>query len=319
MAIKNYINQIKKLSTLHKLLVVCGLLLLFILIVETPWSPKFSRHNNSKSLMSQLNEQEIKKISIENPEEAKSATLEKRDKIWVLINGQSFPADDKKIKELINKINLIRSEEVISKNPERHELFNVDKKSGTHIVIWNNRDKTIADFFIGKSTESNQQYIRLASSDETHKSNQNITSLTQQTKEDWKDKTLFESNEEEIRKLTLYKEGDEITLERKDESWTMPQYNNQLADSLVARTLFERIKYISADEFASAAEGSQVDFKNPDYRISVRKMDEGLNIVLFKQAEDGKYYAKSGESSFTYLVSKELIDSIFGLQLLINN
>ncbi len=194
------------------------------------------------------------------------------------------------------------------------EIFSVDETKGVRIRIWNHKENPVADFYAGDSI-SKGQYLRRADSYEVYETIPTLKPYLSVENEGWKDKTLVSVEEADIKRVSLKNHDHEFTMERwEGGAWQVVQPEDYTADGLAVRTLFDQLLHLKADAFVSSVEGSQADFENPDYKISLRLNDDSIKLVLFSASEDGnRYFAKNGETSFIYSVSKDFVEKFFGL------
>ncbi len=318
---QNRFSYLKKISTFKKVLIVFVTLLIFIIIVEQPGSDSSKRRKNSKYFIPKLVLEEVSRVSIKKPNFKSAISLEKIDDKWRVANGHSFPADVHKIEKFLKVTYSLKQGSMVSNNLERALIFSVDEKTGTHIEMWNYAEHSIADFYAGESIP-NGQYLRHADSEEVYQTIPSLISFLSEDTEGWKDKTLLSVEEEDVRKIVLKNLDDEIAIEKEADTgvWKVIQPKEARADDLAIRTLFEQLRLFKADSFADSVDGSQVDFEEPDYKISIKLADDSLKLVLLSVSdENDKYFAKNGDSTFIYIVSKEMVDKVFGLDFKIHD
>lgn len=308
-------QYISKMSTLKKALIVFTALLIFIIVVEQPGSNESKRKKSEKFFIPKMAIEQVQKIEIKNPKTEKSAVLEKQDNHWRVANGHSFPADESKVSDFLNALLSLKQGNLVSKNKDRINIFSVDETKGIHVLMQDDKSRGLADFYAGQPI-SEGQYLRRNGSNDVYETIPSLISYLILDDDGWKDKTLLSVKEQEVKRLALTSPGSDLVLEKNQSSeWKVVQPEDYIADSLSIRTLFDQLKQVKADSFADSVDGSQINFEKPDYKISVRKADDSLILVLFKGTDkDGKYYAKNPDNNFIYSVSKGLIDNIFGLK-----
>lgn len=307
------INYFRKMHTFKKVLIVFVILLIFIIIVEQPGSEASKRKKSSKFFIPKLVPEEVLKIQISK--DAEKIILEKKDGKWRIANGRQFPSDVNKVTNFIKSLHSLKQTSLVSRNPDRKEIYFVDEKNGSHIEIWDLKNRNIADFYSGKYL-ADGQFLRRTDESNVFQTTPTLALFLLMDKDGWKDKTLLNADESEVRQISLMDAEKELMLEKTtagDWRVTKPEVYN--ADSLAIRTLFEQLKNVQAESFADSVDGSQADFSEPDYQISVSFTDDTLKSVSFSVSEEeNKYFAKNGEANFVYVVSKDLIDKIFGLE-----
>ncbi|MBU1018021.1 DUF4340 domain-containing protein [Patescibacteria group bacterium] len=306
-------DYLKKMSTLKKVLIVFVTLLIFIIVVEQPGRDTKKRQSE-KFFIPKLIIEEITKVQVDHSIQEKQVVLEKKEGAWRVVNGHSSPADEEKVGDFLKAMYSLKEGSLVSNNPDRTAIFSVDEKNGVHVQIWNHKARAIADFYAGE-TIPDGQYLRRADKDEVFQTIPSLTRFLADSLDSWKDKTLLSVEETDIRRVALQTPEEEMVLEKKEGVWRMIQPEDYEADSLAVRTLFDQFKKFRASAFAESTEASQIDFSDPDYKISVRMNDESLQLVLFKRAEEGDaYFAKNGDKDMVYTADQLLIDSVFGLK-----
>ncbi len=312
---KDRFGLFKNMSTLKKVLIAFVVLLIFIILVEQPGTDDSKRRKSTKFFIPKLVMEEVTKLYIDNPAFAKPVHLERIENKWRIANGHSFPADERLMQDFLKALFSLQQGAIVSKNPERMSIFSIDEVSGVRVRVWNHKENPIADFYAGDSIPKGQ-YLRRQDSYVVYQTIPTLKPYLSVDNEGWKDKTLISVDEAQIKRVSLKNHEKEITMEKREEDvWQVIQPEDYAADGLAVRTLFDQLVHLKADAFVSSVEGSQADFENPDYKISLRLMDDSIKLVLFSISEDeNEYFAKNGETSFIYSVSKEFIDQLFGLE-----
>jgi len=306
-------DYFKKMSPLKKALIVFVALLIFIIVVEQPGRDAKKRQSE-KFFIPKFVVEDITKVDVSQAAQEQEVILEKKEGVWRVVNGHSFPADADKVEDFLKAMYSLKEGSLVSNNPDRTAIFSVDEKNGVHVQVWDHKERAVADFYAGE-TIPDGQYLRQADKDEVFQTVPSLTRFLTDSLDSWKDKTLLSVDEDDARRLALKTPEDEIVLEKKEMVWQVIQPEEYDADGLAVRTLFDQFKQLRANAFAESADASQVDFSDPDYKISVRMNDDSLHLVLFKKAGEGDiYFAKNGDKDMVYTVDQLMIDSVFGLK-----
>jgi len=129
-------------------------LFLFILIIERPGSDDANREKQQRFLIPSLKVEAVTKIEL--------LKLNGKDYVFEKSNGAW---SSRKIQEFLEKAFLLKEELVVSKNPDKQSLYAVDDAFGVRIVFYQDT-KIVADFYAGKVTGLNSQYIRMSGSND---------------------------------------------------------------------------------------------------------------------------------------------------------
>jgi hypothetical protein len=309
-----------KMSALKKVLIVFVTLLIFIIVVEQPGSDSSKRIKNERFFIPKMSIDQVGKIDIKNPNADKSVILEKKDNKWRVTNGNSLPAAESKVGDFLKALLDLKEGDMVSKNKDRVDIFSVDEANGIHVLISDDNNRNVADFYAGAAMPDSQ-YLRRADSYDVYQAMPSLMTFLSQNTDGWKDKTLLSAEEKNVRRVALKGPNENLVLEKNTSGvWHVVQPEDYEADSLSVRTLFDQLKSVEADSFADSVEASQAKFDNPDYTISIRMADDSLSMVAFSTSDKkDEYFAKNGESGFVYLVSSKMIDNIFGLKFKTND
>lgn len=296
---------------------VFAFLALFILIVEQP-GDLFSFRKGERLFASGLIPADVGKIEIRNPKSPDmTVILEKQEGIWRVVNGRFFPANQERLDEFLKMLHELKEGIVVSKNADRLSVFGLDETSAPQVVVTDQKGNLLIDFYIGSTPSFGHQYLRKNKTSEILEVVQSFNAYAYGSREDWKDKTFLKIIEDQVRRVALKDPKEEKILEKDavSKEWSMTQPESYKADSLAVRTLFDQLKTLRAEAFAETEEGSQADFNQPDYKLSIRLNDDSLKLVLFKKAkEEGKYLVKNADTDLIYKVSSSLLDNIFKLE-----
>lgn len=310
---KESLGALQKMSALKKALIVFFSLLFIVVVVEQPGGGDKDRKNNLY-FIPKFSAVDVQRVVIDNPSFGDPIVLNRTEGLWLLANGRAFPADQSLVQDFLDAIYSLKQGAMVSKNPERMSIFSVDEEHGVHVHAFDQKRRTTADFFAGDSIPKGQ-YLRHSGSFEVYQTIPTLIPYLSTSADGWKDKTLISFNEKKAKRIAIKGPEGEQIMERGDKGqWLVVQPEEYDADPLALRTFFDQMVALKADSFADSSLGSQVNFQNPDYKISVRLDDDSLSVVYFIKAEEGNYFAKTGETDFIYLVSDDFISKLFGLQ-----
>lgn len=316
---KKFLKQfqiLKDLPPLKKASIIFGVLLLFIILVEQPGSASSKRKKSAKYFVPKLVVEEASSVSITEPgAEEVTIELEKKEAGWLIANGRLFPADFDQVDSFLKQLHSLKEGDLVSRNPERKDLFGVNQQTGYRVEVWDMNERKVADFYAGKVMPGHKQYLRKEGSDEVIQVHQVLNSYLALGSSDWKDKTILEVNEVDVKRMALKDSEGELVIERQEKGWKVTQPEVYEADMLAMRTLFEELKKLRADGFADSVEVSQVNFEEAEYKLSVRMMDDTLKAIFFVGPNDtGEYLAKNGEKQVIYKIDHDLLDRLFNLE-----
>ncbi|GEM_PF-4344036 len=149
-----FFRWIKHIGALKIAVALFSALALFILIVDKPGSTSREKIEASQPLLfPRLFLEEITNVVVTEPGHP-DLTFRKAEAGW-----------QKDEEAFLNAIINLKAAAIVSRNPGKQSLFGLDPAHAAHIRLWKNT-KTLADFYVGESTELKSQFVRLEGSDE---------------------------------------------------------------------------------------------------------------------------------------------------------
>jgi len=162
--IKKHLSVLGKINPVKAAIFLSIFLFLFILIVERPGSFESNQKKSERFLIPQMKVETVTKIDILVSGD-EDIVFRKTDDVWAFGDEDSALLSIDMVNEFLGKVYDLKEELVVSNNPEKQSLYAVDDRFGFHIVLWEG-DSEVADFYVGKITGLNSQYLRLNGSNE---------------------------------------------------------------------------------------------------------------------------------------------------------
>jgi len=189
----------------------------------------------------------VDKIEVTAP--GTSVTLEKQGNGWMVTAPLRYRADQSVITAAVGKGKNIEVKNVVSSNPEKQHLFQVDS-AGTLIQVYAG-GSPVAAFRVGKPGPSYMEtYVRKEGSNDVFLAEGMFTYVFSHPAKDWRDKSIYKSEPELIRSVT-YKYGDTtFTLAMKDSLWRL---NGDSVSQATVRSLLGSLANLQADDFVDSA------------------------------------------------------------------
>lgn len=90
-------------------------------------------------------------LHVESKNEKSLLLSRKAETGWVVVSDNiQYPADQEKVAQLLDTIQVLERDEVISSDSADYSLYEVDRKRGVSITLKNARGQIIADLIVGK-------------------------------------------------------------------------------------------------------------------------------------------------------------------------
>jgi hypothetical protein len=176
--------------------------------------------------------------------------LEKQGERWRVASEGGRPAEPKLVTDILDRLPKLTADQVVSTNPERQALFQVDT-SGV-VVHVSQKGKRTADFIVGKpGPDFLSTYVRAAGSDRVIQVPEYLPSLVS-GHATWREKTLFALEQDNLRRYEYQSPSRGHLLLTRDEAgvWSLEQPETGTADESRTSILLRTFGTLKVREFA---------------------------------------------------------------------
>lgn len=245
---------------------------------------------SSSPLIEGLAIDSIGSIVITGESGAKSVTLDRSDKSFVVRDKDNYPAEVGKINGLINKCLDVRVQEKVTSNAANHADLKVTPETAKYVVTFMNKDgNVITGFAVSESdAESGRAYARLLSSDDVYAISSDPWIGTGAT--EYLDTKLLEAPREKISKVAVRTPAEEYQINVAEGGAAVKLENvpeGQKQKDSVCKSVFGALNYLTfEDVMKEAPEGAAFD-----HTYTCRLNDTTVYKVSMAKADD-KVYAK---------------------------
>jgi len=233
--------------------------------------------------------------------------FEKKDDKWYVTQPDSFRADKNSLGQLLNLVANLEVEDLISTNPRKQMLFQVDTLTGT-ILNFISQGKTMASLVVGKtSTDFLYTYVRKLDSDEVWSAKGFLSHVVGRRRDQWRDKSILDLDAEKIQTVEFTRKKGSFKLTRVDTIWQVsaPPYAETFdTKHIEVKDFLDRISNLRTDGFASLPDLEGVDFTKPVLTLKLILEDgsEEILSVVQKSQEDKRYFlTKEGDETIYIL------------------
>jgi hypothetical protein len=213
---------------------------------------------------------------------AANVVLQKESGRWMVTSPFRYAADESMVLQAVSKGNALLSKGVVSTNPQKQQLFQVDS-SGTLVTVFEKGIEKAA-FRVGKPGPSyNETYVRKEGSNEVHLGDGLFTYYFNRQPKEWRDRTIQKVDRLTVREVVM-RYGDTTTvLANRDSVWRID--TSRAADGAV-QSYLSTLSTLQADDFVDSTVSKMPPLS---YAISVG----GVDIRFFFNPAANKYYVLS--------------------------
>ena len=232
--------------------------------------------------------------------------------------SEEYRADSASVQSALEKLNSIKLDDLISQNPEKRDIFEVDTVKGIRVEVWNAQNKSIGVFFIGKNgPDWNSHYVR------THGSN-NVYSVMGSIKYSffteenrWRDKTILKYDSGLTQKISITQKGSkEVILEKSVDTagtatWNITQPKKTKTEKDVVDKLVNNLADFFANDFEKdkSLDDKKMGFEKPTLYVSIELENGDKKSLIFgNKNKDNKYWVRTDGSEYIFLVYESKLD-----------
>lgn len=234
------------------------------------------------------------KVEIQKP--SKTITIENVGGRWTITSPVNYPADAASVFQLVGGLSHLTVGSLISSNPEKQRLFQVDS-TGTLLTVTDRGGKSVS-MIIGKMGPSfSDVYMRLPKSSDVYLAQGIETWTVGKDLKEWRDKTIYSAPSESIKELTYTAGGKETKYDRDSAGWKSA---DKPVDASVMNPLLNSLSNLHADDFIDSA----AKIESRPITVAI-KGASSATLSLFPVAPDSsRYYVQTTGSPQTFVISK---------------
>lgn len=222
-----------------------------------------------------------------------TVTLERQGGKWMITSPIKYTADEATITSAVGKGKELNVTNLVSSNPAKQGIYSVDSTSTLVQVFTNNNPA--ASFRVGKPSSSyTETYVRKEGSNEVYSVTGVLTSTFAKGANDWRDKTIFKTDQNNIRSVKLQFGDTTFVLTKKDSvSWVIG--NDSTVNSNVTAFLGS-LANLQADEFVDSTISSMP-------KLTATLETQGTQIRIYRRS-DGRHYVQSSGSPQWFVIQE---------------
>jgi hypothetical protein len=225
----------------------------------------------------------------------------------IVIDSAPHPADTTQVNQVVEMISSIDVGSLVSQNPEKQNLYEVDSISGTLIRAYG-QDQELASFYLGKNASNyNYSYVRKVGSTDVYVAEDVMSYRFDKEPKNWRDKTIIQVDTADLVSIVFQYPDQEFSLERSDSLWLISGDGISGEIQAFADTveLFKRlVAGLKADDFYQPADSAFVNPENPELRLAFNYVDGTQDVlhVLGGNDSNTRYYVRLPELEEPYVV-----------------
>jgi len=261
--------------------VLAALIIVAYLVMQRPGESSTSE--SSGKMLVNFDSAAVDKIEVRAP--AGTTVLERQGDSWMVTSPVRYRADDVTVGATLAAGRKIELTGLVSSNPGKQGLFQLDS-SGTRVTIFEHGAPK-AVFWVGKPSASyTETYVRRDGSDDVYVATGMFSSMFARRTSEWRDKTIFRTEQDAIGQVTLRFGDTTVVLARQDSVWKV---GDQVAKNDAVKNFTGALANFQADDFIDTA-------VTPMPPLVVQIEVAGTQIRLYQAKGADKYTVQTSQS-----------------------
>ncbi len=158
-------------------------------------------------------------------DQGKSITLRRTEEGWVLSDYDDFPADGEKVQEVLDKLTLISTDNLVTETKASHKPLKVADDDFLRRVEIETKDGKRATLYFGTAPRFTATNVRLGGDEATYLTTQLATWDLNTTPVSWIDTLFYEAEPNSAQAIDLHNAKGELHFIRTGEEWTIEGYD----------------------------------------------------------------------------------------------
>lgn len=222
--------------------------------------------------------------------------------VWFVISPASegeekrFSADRAAVQRLLASLHNIKLVSLVSSNPQRQSIFQVDSASGSFVKVIDRKGAT-REFILGKmGSLFSESYVRPLASDDVYLAEGIVPWEFNKEMKDWRDKTIHTLDRDAIREITFRYPREQFSLVR-DSVWTI---RAEAADSTAVNGFLTSLLALRAEDFVDTT----IQLASAQLQILVAVPGvTSLNFIPIPP-DTSRYWITSSQTPQVFVASK---------------
>ncbi|HMF40393.1 MAG TPA: DUF4340 domain-containing protein [Polyangia bacterium] len=230
-----------------------------------------------------------------------------------------YAADEPVVKATFEALGKMDVTDLVTEQKAKHAEFQVDDKSGLHVVAKAKGGKVLADITVGK-TSGPGTMVRLPGKDDVWQATGISRYQFDKSAADWRDKsvttfTLADAESVEV----VAKDGAKAILKKgtgkvgNDDKWDVVESSVKIdkLDNSVPSGIVSAMSIWKANDFADAAKPADVGLEPPALTVTVGlKGGKKVGVLFGNKKGDDEVYAKTADAPQIFVMKKYNADRV---------
>lgn len=232
--------------------------------------------------------------------------LVKKDKQWVVSNADDYPADNNKVKELIEKLVALRVRDPIAKNPSSHNALHVGKEEFDRKVTL--KTAKVTKSIIAGSGSGQSIHVRYKGKNEVYRAKGISVWSINNSLRNYLDSKYIDVDKDKLLSVVILNKKGKLSFTKEGDGWTLdglPE-GSELDDSKVKTlitkassvNLYEPIGKEVKEEYG-LSDGTKVTLTSTEENTTMT-----TSYTVGAPKDEQHYYIKADNKDYVVTISK---------------
>jgi len=251
--------------------------------------------------------------SIEVTKAGVTSIIKQDGKSYQVTAPVAYAGDEAAGKAAFEGVKKMDVSDLVTEKKEKQAEFEVDDKSGIHLVVKSKDGKVLADLIVGKSTGPGTM-VRPAGKNEVWQATGISRYMFDKNAGDWRDKSLTTFTQNDAEQIeVLAKDGGKAIVKKTGEKvgtedkWVVVESSQKIdkLDNAIPNGITAHLSNWKTNEFADGVKLADVGLEPPQLTVTVSvKGGKKVTALIGNKKGDDDYYVKVPEAPQVYLVKK---------------
>jgi hypothetical protein len=240
--------------------------------------------------------------------------FQKQGEIWtVLDGGKAYPTEKGAVEQIANLAHTMKVGEVISSNPDKRMLFQVDTLIGNNVSFYRDGN-VLASVIVGKTAPDFQTtYVRKPEANDVYIAVGSFGRFFGRPAAGYRDKTLLTVDTMQIATVSFKGQETDYQIMHLDSLWrVIPTKGDAFApDPAKMSQLLRQLSNVRWNNPITGA-ATAPDFSKPALQVDIA-MRDGTTKALFFAAQGGEskdYFVRSSTSEEAFIVAEYVMKNL---------
>jgi hypothetical protein len=256
----------------------------------------------------------VKKIELARG--SKKDILSARDSNWVVESEAGYQADAEGITKALESVKKLSCGTEVASGQEQFGRFDLDKENALEVKLYGEKNKLLADFYIGKRGATySSSYFRKEGDDRICLAYENLITIFDRTNDTWRDKNILNFSAADCKTLKIADGETVIWLDKnlQENKWEMLEAQNKKpAASWAVDGICQTLSKLKTQGFPMVSP-AQAGLEKTTKKITVSLVggNQYTLLVGLEAKDTHNYYVKREDQPNIFELSSWQINSLF--------